>query len=213
MFSSLAGHRDPPVPAHDPPSEKSAPESSFSCKTGPEKPSDSDLFIGGPPWPFSWQISPRKTQSMPKTKTHPFLEVKSGSDMGVFSQKNLVLKTFRSGSNPGVLRGFPERESGNRSPIRACFPGADIPFRARNKAGSGDQERPQRKTRETIRVWRMSRPDRTIVQLLFVRYFLFVINAKSPGKFAKRTPSDKKIVNVRIAMIRYTGRQDLNSIR
>ena len=78
-----------------------------------------------------------QTQSMPKTKTHPFLEVKSGSDMGVFSQKNLVLKTFRSGSNPGVLRGFPERESGNRSPIRACFPGADIPFRARNKAGSG----------------------------------------------------------------------------
>ena len=141
MFFSSGGSPGPPGPLLTTlRREKSAPESSFSCKTGPEKPSDSDLFIGGPPWPFSWQISHRKTQSMPKTKTHPFLEVKSGSDMGVFSQKNLVLKTFRSGSNPGVLRGFPERESGNRSPIRACFPGADIPFRARNKAGSGGSE-------------------------------------------------------------------------
>lgn len=73
---------------------------------------------------------------------------KSGDNTAAFSQKNPKLKTPGSHPNPGVLRGFLERESGNRSPIRAFFPGTDIPVRAQNKAGSGGIRRDPKGKRE-----------------------------------------------------------------
>jgi len=113
------------------------PNQRFPAKQSPENRPISTFSLAGRQGPFLGRSPLNRPRFCPKPKHTPILGVKSGSDKRIFSKKNLVLKTFRSGSNPGVLRGFPERESGNRSPIRAFFPGEDIPVRVQNKAGSG----------------------------------------------------------------------------
>jgi len=81
-------------------------------------------FTGRQPRPFPWRFSAKTYQNMHTMKTHPDLR-------GLFPpfwwrfraiRAKIAGSIFRA--NPGVLRGFPDRGSGNRSPIQARIPGA-----------------------------------------------------------------------------------------
>jgi hypothetical protein len=75
----------------------------------PQKPPVSNLRMRKPPRPFPWQISHRKTQSMPKTKTHTGLGDKiRGLYEDIFPKKSLI-KDFQTTVESGRFTGFSRR--------------------------------------------------------------------------------------------------------
>ena len=137
LFSALASHRDPRPLLTTLRRRNPSPNPRFPTKPGLKNRPFPTPSLAGRHGPFLGRSPANRPKVYPKPKLTQIIGSKSGDDNRVFFQKNLILRTFKSYPNPGVLRGFPESESDNRSPKRACFSGEDIPVRVQNKAGSG----------------------------------------------------------------------------
>jgi hypothetical protein len=103
------------------PSFQNNPKSCLFSENNPEYLSIFDPRLTGRQWSSGCRSRPWKAKAGSLSKLTQLLGSILGRDMELFYQITLNYLIFGAELNRSVLRGFPERETGNRSQIRGYF--------------------------------------------------------------------------------------------